>query len=109
MRRLVVTLVLGVPAAYALHGAADAGTRVEEIIVLPLAIPGLAIALALIITYGGFADFRASWLFILVGHVLFTLPFMVRSVMAILCRDRPEDTGRRRRLARRRPCGASST
>jgi putative spermidine/putrescine transport system permease protein len=34
-------------------------------------------------TYGGFGDFRRSWLFILVGHVIFTLPFMVRSVLAV--------------------------
>ena len=41
------------------------------------------IALALLLTYGSFGDFRRSWLFILVGHVIFTMPFMVRSVMAI--------------------------
>ena len=29
-------------------------------------------------------EFRASWTFILVGHVLFTLPFMVRSVAAVM-------------------------
>jgi putative spermidine/putrescine transport system permease protein len=57
---------------------------IEEIITLPLAIPGLAIALALLLTYGGFSDFRRSWLFIVAGHVVFTLPFMVRSVMAVL-------------------------
>ena len=34
--------------------------------------------------YGGFRDFRSSWAFILVGHVLYTLPFMVRSVLAVL-------------------------
>jgi putative spermidine/putrescine transport system permease protein len=50
---------------------------------LPLAIPGLAIALALLLTYGGFGTFRRSWLFILSGHVIFTMPFMVRSVMAV--------------------------
>ena len=33
---------------------------------------------------GGFRDFRSSWGFILVGHVLYTLPFMVRSVLAVL-------------------------
>jgi putative spermidine/putrescine transport system permease protein len=81
---LAVTLVVGVPAAYALHLRNDRLSRaVEEIITLPLAIPGLAIALALLLTYGGFTDFRRSWLFILVGHVIFTLPFMVRSVMAV--------------------------
>jgi putative spermidine/putrescine transport system permease protein len=81
---LVVTLLAGVPAAYALHLRGGKLSRmIEEIITLPLAIPGLAIALALLLTYGGFSDFRRSWLFILVGHVIFTMPFMVRSVMAI--------------------------
>jgi putative spermidine/putrescine transport system permease protein len=82
---LAVTLAVGVPAAYALHVRAGRSARfIEEIITLPLAIPGLAIALALLLAYGGFADFRRSWLFILAGHVVFTMPFMVRSVMAVL-------------------------
>jgi putative spermidine/putrescine transport system permease protein len=81
---LAVTLVVGVPAAYALYRHGGRFARlVEEIITLPLAIPGLAIALALLLTYQGFSDFRRSWVFILVGHVVFTLPFMVRSVMAV--------------------------
>jgi putative spermidine/putrescine transport system permease protein len=82
---LVCTLVLGVPAAYVLARRQNAFTRaVEELLVMPIAIPGLATALALIVTYGTFGDFRRSWVFILVGHVLFTLPFMVRSVLAVL-------------------------
>jgi putative spermidine/putrescine transport system permease protein len=81
---MVVTLVVGVPAAYALHLRGGRLARaIEEIITLPLAVPGLAIALGLLLTYNSFSDFRRSWLFILVGHVVFTLPFMVRSVMAI--------------------------
>jgi putative spermidine/putrescine transport system permease protein len=81
---LGVTLVIGVPAAYALYRRGGRLARtVEEVITLPLAIPGLAIALALLLTYGNFSDFRRSWLFILTGHVIFTLPFMVRSVVAV--------------------------
>jgi len=82
---LAVVLAIGVPAAYVLARKGGFVARfIEETIVLPLAVPGLAIALALIITYGGFREFRSSWLFILVGHVLYTLPFMVRSVLAVL-------------------------
>jgi putative spermidine/putrescine transport system permease protein len=82
---LAVTLVLGVPTAYVLAKRQTALTRaIEELLVMPVAVPGLATALALIVTYGGVAGFRTSWLFILVGHVLFTLPFMVRSVLAVL-------------------------
>jgi len=81
---LVVTLAVGVPAAYALSVRGGRLSRlVEEVITLPLALPGLAIALALLLTYGGFGSFRRSWLVILAGHVVFTLPFMVRSVMAV--------------------------
>jgi putative spermidine/putrescine transport system permease protein len=81
---LACTLIIGVPAAYALHVRDDRLSRVvEEIITLPLAIPGLATALGLLLAYGTFGDFRRSWLFILAGHVVFTLPFMVRSVMAV--------------------------
>ncbi len=82
---LVTTLIVGVPAAYALHVRGDRWSRlIEEVITLPIAIPGLAIALGLLLTYNQFSDFRRSWLFILAGHVVFTLPFMVRAVIAVL-------------------------
>ena len=82
---LAVTLAVGVPAAYVLAKRPGRLARaLEEVLVLPLAIPGLAIALGLLTTYGNFTYFRQSWLFILVGHVIFTLPFMVRSVLAVL-------------------------
>lgn len=81
---LAVTLLAGIPAAYALHLRGGTLSRmIEEIITLPVAIPGLALALALLLTYGDFSGFRRSWLFIMVGHVIFTMPFMVRSVMAV--------------------------
>ena len=82
---LAATLVLGVPAAYVLARSQNRWTRAfEELLVLPVAVPGLATALALILFYGELREFRASWTFILVGHVLFTLPFMVRSVLAVM-------------------------
>lgn len=82
---LAITLVIGVPGAYALVRQGGRLARLtEEIVTLPVAIPGLALALALLVTYGGFGQFRQSALFIVVGHVLFTLPFMLRAVMAVL-------------------------
>lgn len=82
---LACTLVIGIPAAYVLARSTSRWARaVEELLVLPVAVPGLATALALILFYGGIAEFRKSWTFILVGHVLFTLPFMVRSVVAVM-------------------------
>lgn len=82
---LTVNLIVGVPAAYVLARSKSRWARLfEEILVLPVAIPGLAIALALIIAYGGVQELRTSWLFILIGHVIYTLPFMVRAVVAVL-------------------------
>lgn len=82
---LAVTITIGVPAAYVLAKRNTALTRMfEELLVLPVAVPGIATALALIVFYGGYGSFRTSWAFILVGHVLYTLPFMVRSVLAVL-------------------------
>jgi putative spermidine/putrescine transport system permease protein len=82
---LAVTLGLGVPAAYVLaRSRSRIGRAAEELLVMPVAIPGLATALALIVAYGHLSEFRTSWAFILVGHVLFCLPFMVRSVLAVL-------------------------
>jgi len=79
------TLVLGVPAAYVLARRQGRIARlIEELMVLPVAVPGLATALALIQFWGGLPQFRTSWAFILVGHVIFTLPFMVRPVLAVM-------------------------
>jgi putative spermidine/putrescine transport system permease protein len=82
---LATTLIIGVPFAYVLARKSGRITRlIEELLVLPLAVPGLAIAIGIILAYGDFRSFRTSWLFILVGHVIYTLPFMVRSVLAVL-------------------------
>lgn len=81
---LLIVLLIGVPAAYALSRSGRRLARtIEGLLVLPVAVPGLASALALLVVYGGFTAFRVSWLFIVVGHVIFTLPFMVRAVVAV--------------------------
>ncbi len=82
---LAVNLAAGVPAAYVMAKKKSRLTRVlEELLVVPLAIPGLAIALAILIIYGQYTAFRRSWMIILVGHVIFTLPFMIRAVIAVI-------------------------
>ena len=82
-------LLIGIPCAYAL---ARSRSRVAgvfgELLTLPVAVPGLATALALILAYGQISGFRQSFAFILVGHMVFTLPFMVRTVSAAF--RRPE-------------------
>lgn len=82
---LVLTLLIGVPASYGLARRGGRLSRVvEEIVTLPVAIPGLALALGLLFAYGGYGAFRRSTLFLVVGHVLFMLPFMMRAVTATL-------------------------
>lgn len=82
---LACTLALGVPVAYALARSPGRLARLaEEALVMPVAIPGIATGLALILAWGAVGSFRTHWSFILVGHVLFTLPFMVRSTLAVM-------------------------
>lgn len=81
---LIATAIIGVPAAYGLNRKPGRLSRiVEEFVSLPLSVPGLALALALLQLYGTLKGFRLSSWFILVGHVLYTLPFMIRSVLAV--------------------------
>ena len=77
----LITIFAGVPCAYALARTQSRWARLfEELLTLPVAVPGLATGLALILVYGQFRSFRQSFLFILVGHIVFTLPFVVRTV-----------------------------
>lgn len=81
---LIVTL-LAVPAAYALaRTQSNWAKRIEELMTLPVAVPGLASALGLLLTYGHLSGFRRSVAFIVVGHVLWTLPFMLGPVAALM-------------------------
>lgn len=85
---VAATLLIGVPCAYALARSRSRAARVfEELLTLPVAVPGLATALALILVYGEWRGFRQSFAFVFVGHVVFTLPFMVRTVAAAFARD----------------------
>jgi len=81
-------IVVGVPCAYALARSRSRAARAfEELITLPVAVPGLATALALILAYGEWRGFRQSFAFVFVGHAVFTLPFMVRTVAAAFAHD----------------------
>ncbi|MCW8114075.1 ABC transporter permease [Yersinia intermedia] len=82
---LACNLLLGVPAAYGLLKTSARWTHfIEECLLMPVAIPGLATALGLLLVYGQFPVLRDSWQFILIGHVLFTLPFMIRPVLSVM-------------------------
>ena len=84
---VVATLAVGVPCAYALARSGTRSARLfEELLTLPVAVPGLATALALILMYGEWRGLRQSFAFIFAGHFVFTLPFMVRNVSAAFAR-----------------------
>ena len=100
---LACTLVLGIPTAYVLAKRQTALARaLEELLVMPVAVPGLATALALIITYGGSGGFRTSWAFILVGPRALHAALHGALGAGRADGDRPEDAGGGRRVARRR-------
>ncbi len=75
---IAVTIVLGVFGGYGLVRYNFPGKLLlEELVVVPLSLPGISIAVALIGTYG---IIRSSWTIILLGHLLYTLPFMIQAV-----------------------------
>jgi putative spermidine/putrescine transport system ATP-binding protein len=83
---LALCTLLGVPAAYAFvkAGKSRAAAFLEEALVLPLSVPGISIGLGILLCWGTVTWFRQSWLFLLAGHTVFCLPFMVRPVAAVL-------------------------
>ncbi len=83
---LVVCVIIGVPAAWILvrEQKKKWAGFIEEAFILPLSMPGLAVGLGILLIWGGFSYFRQSIFFLLAGHVMFCLPFMVRSVTAVL-------------------------
>lgn len=75
---IVITVLLGVSGGYALVRYKFPGkSLLEEVILIPLSLPGISVSVALIGTYG---MIRGSPLIILMGHLLYTLPFMLQSV-----------------------------
>ncbi len=79
---VMLTGLLGIPAAYALARYRFPGRDfVEQALLLPMMVPGIALGIALIQTH---AFMRASWLLILAGHVVYTVPFVVDTVVSTL-------------------------
>jgi putative spermidine/putrescine transport system permease protein len=75
-------LLLGLPAGYALAQGHFRGQRLfEAVVMLPLALPGIVLSIALIQAY---AAIRGSWWLIFGGHLIYTLPFMVRIIINAL-------------------------
>ncbi len=72
-----LALLLGAPAAYAFRRRPFPGSRwVEAAAVTPLAIPGIALAMALIEAVGGAPRFAL----LAAGHLVYTVPLVVKTV-----------------------------
>lgn len=79
---VLVCLGVGIPGGYALARSNARFARIaEELILLPLSIPGITLSIALIQAY---TIVRGNWWFVLCGHLLYTIPFMVRVTTSTL-------------------------
>jgi len=77
---VAICLVIGLPAGYVLGRRLFRGARlVEELVVIPLSVPGISLSIALIQAY---SIVRGKWWLVLCGHLLYTIPFMVRATTA---------------------------
>lgn len=80
---MVLVLAIGIPCGVAVGATSGAGLpgraarAIEVLIALPLGLPGLVVALGLLGTYPG----RGGEVgLLLVGHLLYTLPYAVRTI-----------------------------
>ncbi len=73
---VIICVAISLPGAYALAHSQFPGVRaLEELTLLPLSIPGIAMSIGLIQAY---IVVRGEWWLILCGHLLYTVPLMVR-------------------------------
>ena len=79
---LLANVIIGFPSAWTLARRRFAGRRaLLSLSGLPLAVPGIAVALGLILAYP-FA--RGGGTLLLAGHVLYTLPFFIAALTPVL-------------------------
>ncbi|NJM08836.1 ABC transporter permease subunit [Candidatus Gracilibacteria bacterium] len=78
----LLNIAVGLPAAWALARRRFRGRRLLLAgTALPIAIPGIALALALTLA---FPTWRAGGWLLLLGHVLYTLPFFVAAIVPVI-------------------------
>ncbi|MEO8190523.1 MAG: ABC transporter permease subunit [Acidobacteriota bacterium] len=74
---VALAFAIGAPAAYGLSRRKDAAARALAVLLdVPLAVPGLAVAIGLLLAY---PRARASGATLAAGHLLYALPFFVRA------------------------------
>jgi putative spermidine/putrescine transport system permease protein len=84
-----VSTVLGTAAAVALDGARFPGKAVlDALLQSPLVVPGIVLGIALLAAFAG-VGLRDAWWRLVLGHVVLTLPYCVRTVAVSLQRLDP--------------------
>jgi len=79
---LAINIAIGLPTAWALARYRFPGSSLlVSLSALPLAIPGIAVALGLILAY---PIARGGGTLLLAGHVLYTLPFFLGALIPVL-------------------------
>lgn len=76
----VISTVLGAMAALALARSAPDRAFVQTVLMSPLYVPRVLICLALLLVFAWF-NVIGSWWGMVLGHVLITLPFTIRSIL----------------------------
>lgn len=84
----IIDVLIGVPAAYTLDRYdIPFADRLRDITILPMAIPGIVLGIAIVRTWGvpkfG-VDLSGTVLLLLIAHVLFTVPFMIQTTTSAL-------------------------
>lgn len=85
---VAINVLIGVPVAYTLVRYNFPLKRLlTELTILPMAIPGIVIGVALVRSWGAprfGLDLGGTVEILVIGHVLFTIPFMIQVTMATL-------------------------
>lgn len=80
---LILDIAIGLPASWLFARRDFPGRRFALAITqTPLAIPGIALAVGLIMAYG--AGLKATGVLLVAGHVLYTLPFFIAAMVPVL-------------------------
>lgn len=81
---LLLNLAIGFPASWLFARRQFPGRRVAMAITqTPLAIPGIALAIGLIMAYGT-GDLKRYGILLVFGHLLYTLPFFIATMVPVL-------------------------
>ncbi len=79
---VVLCAILGIVSSFAIASSTFKGRAwLEALILSPISIPGIAMSVALIQCFG---IIRGNWTLVLMGHLVYTFPFMYRTLKSEL-------------------------